>query len=121
MRTPEGDNIFRVIRRHSGRENAISARCICRELDWPETRERHVRRIISDESHFWVVDHDTPFLVCAFSGSGNTGYFVAQTFEEAELYENWLSRLASVANLKLFNFRQACSRMGIKLRQAKAA
>lgn len=120
MRTPEGDKIFAIIRRHVGRENGISARAICRELGWdPVGRERTVRRIIADQSCLWT--NGGGVLVCALTGNGATGYFAATTFEEAETYYNWLLSLASVANRKVFNFREACRKMGIRFGEQKAA
>lgn len=127
MRTPEGEKILSVIRGHVGRENAISARDICLELGWsPKARERLVRRIVADESALWTVPGGVDagraaVLVCAAASRGDSGYFVAADFEEAETYYNWLLSLAAVANRKVFNFREACSKMGIKFAQQKAA
>lgn len=122
MRSPEGDKIFSVIRRHVGRDNAISARDICREIGWdPVARERLVRRLIADESSLWTAGPGARCLVCSAPGNGGAGYFVAASFEEAETYYNWLLSLAAVANGKVFNFRAACSKMGLKFAHQKAA
>jgi hypothetical protein len=113
MRTPEGDKICSIIRLHIGRANGISAPDICRELGWRESYERTVRRIIADESCLWSSSRrgDPGVLVCS---EPSTGYFVAETYEEAHSYWNWLTDLAAVANRKVFNFQEACSEMGIK-------
>ncbi len=113
MRTRGGDKIFSVIRRHVGKENAISAAEICDELGRSAGNAREVRRIISDESCLWP-----NVLVCAYSGKNCGGYFVAESFEEAETYLNWLTELAAVASRKVFNFREACSKMGIRFKKA---
>jgi len=120
MRTLQGDKILSVIRSHVGSDNAISARDICLELGWSAgARERAVRRIIADESALWS---NGGHLVCALNGGrGVTGYFVAATFEEAETYYNWLLSLSAVANRKVFNFREACSKMGLRFSHKKAA
>ena len=106
MRTPEGDKIFAVVRTRIGRDQAISAPDICRELRWPMSRERMVRQIIADESHFW--DH---VLVCSAAGSG---YFVAAEIEEVHKYRNWIDDLFYRAEEKLRKVDEACARMGIK-------
>jgi hypothetical protein len=112
MRTALGDKIFSVIRRHYGHGNAITAAAICDELGWTPGMAREVRRIVSSESHLWP-----GVLVCAFAGRGAGGYFVAETYDEALEYWNWLQQLAAVASQKVFNFEQACSKMGIRFQQ----
>lgn len=104
MRTAEGDKIFRIIRSRIGRPQAISSLDICRELRWPLSRDRMVRQTISDESHLWPA-----VLVCAVPGQG---YFCAETYEEAESCDNWLSDLVEAAQNKRTAFRTACQKMG---------
>jgi len=106
VRTVEGDKIFKIIRSHIGRPQAISAPQICHQLRWKPSYERDVRRIISDESHLWP-----GILVCSFPGAG---YFCAETYEEAETYDNWLSDLVDAAWNKRAAFRTACAKMGFK-------
>ena len=93
-------------RRHSGRDQAISAPDICRELGWPMKRERLVRQIISDESHLW-----TGVLVC---GVPSAGYFCAADIEEVHKYRNWIADLFHKAADKLRKVDEACTRMGIR-------
>jgi hypothetical protein len=104
MRTEEGDKIYKIIRAHIGRPQAISAPEISALLKWKPSYEREVRRIISDESHLWPGT-----LVCSTPGKG---YFCAETYEEAENYDNWLSDLIDAAQNKRTAFRTACQKMG---------
>lgn len=105
MKTDEGNKIYAVVRCHIGRENAISAPDICRAIGWPMSRERFVRQIIADENHLWQ-----GILVCAVGGAG---YFVAETFDEARKYRNWLRDLNEASRLKLTRFESSCKVMGI--------
>lgn len=115
MRTALGDKVFSVIRHHYGRDNAITAAAICDELGWTPGMAREVRRIVSNESHLWP-----GVLVCACAGR-DSGFFVAESYDEALEYWNWLQQLAAVASRKVFNFEQACSKMGIRFHQKQAA
>jgi hypothetical protein len=111
MRTSEGNEIHRIIRTRVGAAEAISSPCIAQELRWKPSREREVRRIISDESHLW-----SNILVCSIPGKG---YFCADTFEEAESYNNWLSDLVDQAKNKSDAFRTACEKMGFRFTPKK--
>jgi len=111
MRTDEGNKVYAIVRCHIGRENAISAPDICRQLRWPMSRERFVRQIIADESHLW-----DGVLICAVGGEG---YFCAQTFDEAHAYRNWLRDLMLKSKEKLARFENACSLMGIHFFEAR--
>ena len=116
MRTEAGDKINEVVRRHIGAANAINAVQICAELDWPETREREVRRIIADESMMWE-----GMPVCGIPGKG---YFVGETIDELETYDNYLTDLLARSTNKRNAFRQALRKMGIRFplgEQRKAA
>lgn len=106
MRTTEGDKIYRIIRSHIGVADAINSREIARQLRWKPSAEREVRRIISDEAHLWP-----GILVCSVPGKG---FFCAESYEEAESRDNWLSDLVDAARLKQTAFRTACAKMGFK-------
>lgn len=108
MRTGEGNEIYRVLRTHIGRDQAISAPDICRAIGWSMTRERHVRQVISDESHFW-----SGVLICSSPGAG---YFVAADFEEVHKYRNWIADLFHQAADKLRKVDNACAKMGIRFK-----
>ena len=107
MRTEEGDNIFAIVRQHSGAANAITAPQICRLLGWKKSGERHVRQLIADEGSLWE-----GWPVCSIPGQG---FFIAETIEELIAYNNWLSELAYVSRDKLIFFREAVGKMGIRL------
>ncbi len=107
MRTKTGDRIASILRRHVGREEAIGAPDICRELGWPLKREREVRRIIADQAPLWE-----GVLVCAKPGDG---YFVASNIDEAQAYQNWLNDLTNKAALKSSAFRLSAAAMGLHL------
>ena len=107
MKTKDGNKILRVLRSHVGQEEAISAPAICRALGIRETRERHVRQVIADESALWP-----DVVICATPGQG---YFCAATFEELEAYDNWLAQLAKDAADKQRAFRRAAHRLGFTL------
>lgn len=98
------DRIFRLLQRHRGADCAISAPQICAELG--ESNERQIRREIDEHSARW------PQLVCSLPGQG---YFIAQTFEEAQKCDSWLSDLAQAALVKRDAFRSACARMGLRV------
>lgn len=104
MRTDLGDKVHRIVRRHIGAGNAISAPEIAKELGWRPTMEREIRRLISDEGHLWP-----GILVCSIPGKG---FFCADSFEEAEAYDNWLADLKTKAVQKHSAFRVACAKMG---------
>jgi hypothetical protein len=104
MRTPEGDKVYAIVRTHIGAGDAISAPEIAKQLGWRAYRERVVRRIISDEGHLWP-----NILVCSIPGKG---FFCAETYEEAEAYDNWLGDLITSAREKQIIFRVACQKMG---------
>lgn len=113
MRTPQGEHIFRVLKRHIGRDQAITARDICRELGWSAGLAREVRRIIAAEYSAWSA------VVCARAGRGASGYFIAETYEEAQTYRAWLDDLVTVAATKVVAFDEACSKMGLKFKERK--
>jgi hypothetical protein len=106
MRTAEGNEIYRVIRTHVGRDQAISALDICRAIRWPMSRERHVRQVIADESHLW-----NGVLICSAAGAG---YFVASDIEEVHTYRNWIADLFYKAQDKLAKVDEACAKMGFR-------
>jgi hypothetical protein len=106
MRTPEGDRICEILRKHQGREQMISAPDICRELGWRRTREREVRRVIAAESMLW-----DGVLVCSVGG---IGFFCADHFDDVCAYDNWLTDLAAAATQKRDQFRTLCTRMGLR-------
>jgi hypothetical protein len=112
MRTPEGDKVWKIIRAHVGRPQAIGAIEIAQRLKWRPSQERMVRQIISDEAHLWP-----GILVCATPGKG---YFCAETYEEAENYDNWLSGLVTAAQNKRTAFRTACEKMGFRFTKLNA-
>lgn len=107
MKTNTGDLILKVLRQHVGQDQAISAPDICRELHWPLSRERLVRRIIADESALWP-----DVLICALPGAG---FFCAATFAEIESREHWLSALAKDSAEKHRLFRKAARALGFCL------
>lgn len=107
MRTNTGDAIHHILRVHVGQEQAISAPDICRALRWPAPRERHVRRLIADESALWP-----DVVVCATPGQG---YFCAASLDEIQRYDNWLSGLARDAADKHAAFRAAALTQGFRL------
>ena len=113
MRTPAATKIFLVIQNHIGRDQAISAREICRELGWSEGLAREVRRIISEEGCLF-----DGVLVCAYSGKNSGGYFCAATYEEALTYRNWIANLSRKASKKLELIDRACARFGFNFKRA---
>jgi hypothetical protein len=115
MKTPLGDKIYSVLARHVGRENAISAPGICRELLWSEGRERQVRQIIRDESPLWAEEHG---ILCAAPGGG---YFLATTMEELLAYESWLIEGRNSYGERLRRVRAYCRKRGFDLEQFRRA
>ena len=107
MRTEAGDKVHDVIRQHNGAAQAITAPQICRQLGWRKSREREVRRAIADESAMWE-----GMPVCAIPSKG---YFVGETIEELETYDNYLTDLLSRSTNKRNAYRQALRKMGIHL------
>lgn len=107
MRTNTGNTIFNLLREHVGQEEAISAPQICRELGWPDSRERLVRRIIADESALWP-----DVLICSVPGAG---YFCAASFQEIESADHWLANLATEAAEKHRLFRATAQQLGFSL------
>lgn len=112
MKTAEGTAIFAVIKQRNGAENAINAVEICHRLGWPAKREREVRQRIADEAALW------PQLVCATPGKG---YFIPETYEELERYDNWLGNLVRSAELKRAEFRESARHHGFRLRTERIA
>lgn len=107
MRTPEGNKIADVLRSHVGAENAISAPDICRALHLPVKRERHVRRVIADESALW-----DGILICSTPGKG---YFAAASYDELIEHDCWLTGLLTEAEKKLAGFRKLAIAHGLRL------
>ena len=109
------DQIFSVIKRHRGFENAIDAIDICDELGWSSGAARNVRRIISDKCTTW------PEIVCARPGdpSGGGGYYIAETYEEIERYWSHLDNLFVEAGSKLDKFEKFVRNKGVNLKFAR--
>lgn len=103
--------IRKLLARHCGPANAITAPSICRALGYKPSMERQVRRIISEESHLWGNDDDL-FIVCSIPGAG---FFVVDNLDEIYDYDNYLSRLVVTARTKHRTFRQRLKDLGISM------
>src|ERR1041385_7164422 len=106
----ESTDILRILQRHVGSENAISACDICIEAGM---NERNVRRIISS----LITDHSSlNVIICAkLSGRGGEGgYFIARTYEEIVAYWSWLDDLRAKAEAKVVAFENLCRKNGIR-------
>lgn len=115
MRTDLGDKVYAVLRQHTGEAEAISSRQICRELRWPLSRERLVRRLIKDESPLWSKEGQQ-LPVCSVPGRG---FFVAASIDEAVARYNWLHDLAVEAGRTRDDFATICTGLGLNVRTAR--
>jgi len=104
------DPIAAILRQHRGRDRAISAREIARQLGWSDGQRREVRRIIEEED--WEA-REMPVMACS------TGFYLAATVEEFQHRRNWLAALFAKAKQKLADFDTMTRRNGIHLEKSK--
>lgn len=104
---PQPDQVLKVLKRHIGRDNAITASEIAQELGFTPGVGRSIRAIIAYD--FWP-----DIIVCGTGGQGS-GYYIASDYDEVQAYHRHLSQLADKASFKRENLETKAKRLGLHL------
>lgn len=89
------ERLVRLLRGRIGRDQAITSRGICRLLRWPITRERQVRRALSDLE----CDDDIPEFPLV--GIPGIGWWLADSADDWLLRGSVLRQVFEAARLRL--------------------